>query len=88
VSLDRDLLLTVVAVFGTTISPYLFFWQASQEAEESRLSHRRRHRAKGRLGEHSFTHISVDTWIGMFFSNLVAFFIIVTTADTECSWCQ
>ena len=33
-------ILTVVAVFGTTISPYLFFWQASQEAEESRLSHR------------------------------------------------
>ena len=40
VSLDRDMILTVVAVFGTTISPYLFFWQASQEAEESRLSHR------------------------------------------------
>jgi len=37
VSFDRDLILTVVAVFGTTISPYLFFWQASQEAEESRL---------------------------------------------------
>ena len=40
-SIDRDYLLTVVAVFGTTISPYLFFWQASQEAEESRLSFRR-----------------------------------------------
>ena len=36
VLLDRDYLLTIVAVFGTTISPYLFFWQASQEAEESR----------------------------------------------------
>src|SRR3954465_10514909 len=43
VSLDRDMILTVVAVFGTTISPYLFFWQASQEAEESRLSHRVKH---------------------------------------------
>src|SRR6266850_2132553 len=42
-SLDRDFLLMIVAVFGTTISPYLFFWQASQEAEESRLSHRRMH---------------------------------------------
>ena len=40
IALDRDMLLMVVAVFGTTISPYLFFWQASQEAEESRLSHR------------------------------------------------
>jgi NRAMP (natural resistance-associated macrophage protein)-like metal ion transporter len=81
-SLDRDLLLTIVAVFGTTISPYLFFWQASQEAEESRLSHRRIHRIKGHPKEDYFTHISIDTWIGMFFSNLVAFFIIVTTAAT------
>ena len=46
-SFNRDLLLTIVAVFGTTISPYLFFWQASQEAEESRLSHRQKHGARG-----------------------------------------
>src|SRR3954470_15378403 len=78
VSFDRDLILTVVAVFGTTISPYLFFWQASQEAEESRLSHRIRH-AKTPKGAH-FNHIVTDTWIGMIFSNLVAFFIIITTA--------
>jgi Mn2+/Fe2+ NRAMP family transporter len=81
VLLDRDLLLTVVAVFGTTISPYLFFWQASQEAEESRLSHRRAHRARG-IGKDYFNHILIDTSVGMFFSNLVAFFIIVTTAAT------
>jgi NRAMP (natural resistance-associated macrophage protein)-like metal ion transporter len=97
VSLDRDMILTVVAVFGTTISPYLFFWQASQEAEESRLSHRARakmrngtdephHRATkagttAARGRH-FHHIASDTWIGMIFSNLVAFFIIVTTAAT------
>jgi NRAMP (natural resistance-associated macrophage protein)-like metal ion transporter len=82
ISLDRDLLLTVVAVFGTTISPYLFFWQASQEAEESRLSHRRRHLSPGHLPMTYFTRISIDTWIGMFFSNLIAFFIIVTAAAT------
>lgn len=80
VSLNRDLLLTIVAVFGTTISPYLFFWQASQEAEESRLSHRRRHGTG--LSHAAFNHISVDTWTGMFISNLIAFFIIVTTAAT------
>ncbi|MEJ0074384.1 MAG: divalent metal cation transporter [Alphaproteobacteria bacterium] len=80
VSLDRDMILTVVAVFGTTISPYLFFWQASQEAEESRLSHRLKH-AKTPKGVH-FRHIASDTWVGMIFSNLVAFFIIVTTAAT------
>ena len=80
VRLNRDMLLTVVAVFGTTISPYLFFWQASQGAEESRLSHRRR-RSGGADDSHGyFQRISFDTWIGMAFSNLVGFFIIVTTA--------
>ncbi len=77
-SLSKDELLTVVAVFGTTISPYLFFWQAAQEAEESRLSHRRR---KIAAGSH-FRHIALDTWTGMAMSNIVAFFIIVTTAAT------
>ena len=97
VSLDRDMILTVVAVFGTTISPYLFFWQASQEAEESRLSHRARAKMRNETDEphhratkadtiaahgRHFHHIASDTWIGMIFSNLVAFFIIVTTAAT------
>ena len=80
-SLNRDMLLTVVAVFGTTISPYLFFWQASQEAEESRLSYRRRH-AKAKLSQSAFRHIARDTWTGMIISNAIAFFIIVTTAAT------
>src|SRR5437764_7924980 len=80
VAFDRDLILTLVAVFGTTISPYLFFWQASQEAEESRLSHRVKH-VKSPKGAY-FSRIASDTWIGMIFSNLVAFFIIVTTAAT------
>lgn len=81
VSFKRDFLLMIVAVFGTTISPYLFFWQASQEAEESRLSHRRRHGSL-KPGEDYFRHISIDTWIGMLVSNFIAFFIIITTAAT------
>jgi len=81
-SFDRDYLLTIVAVFGTTISPYLFFWQASQEAEESRLSHRRIHADQGHPKEKFFAHITIDTSVGMFFSNVVAFFIIVTTGAT------
>jgi NRAMP (natural resistance-associated macrophage protein)-like metal ion transporter len=81
-SLDHDLLLTIVAVFGTTISPYLFFWQASQEAEESRLSHRHHHEADSKRVDNYFSHISIDTWIGMFFSDLIGFFIIVTTGAT------
>jgi len=80
-SYDRTSLLTIVAVFGTTISPYLFFWQTSQEAEESQLSHRRR-RSADSAGAGYFRHISFDTWTGMAFSNLVGFFIIVTTAAT------
>ena len=81
-SLGRDYLLTIVAVFGTTISPYLFFWQASQEAEESRLSHRHKLRGRPEIEKNYFRQISIDTWIGMFVSNLIAFFIIVTTAAT------
>jgi len=81
-SLDRDFILMIVAVFGTTISPYLFFWQASQEAEESRLSHRRRHQAPPSSPDDFYARIAVDTWIGMTASNLVAFFIIITTAAT------
>jgi NRAMP (natural resistance-associated macrophage protein)-like metal ion transporter len=80
VTFERDYILMIVAVFGTTISPYLFFWQASQEAEESRLSHRRKYGSQLKPGE--FRHISIDTWIGMLVSNFIAFFIIVTTAAT------
>ena len=72
----------IVAVFGTTISPYLFFWQASQEAEESRLSHRRQYGLKRQPGKDYFRRISIDTWTGMLVSNVIAFFIIVTTAAT------
>lgn len=79
---DRDYLLTIVAVFGTTISPYLFFWQASQEAEESELSYRNALGNGDLPPDHSFSHISLDTWVGMVFSNIIAFFIIVTTAAT------
>jgi Mn2+/Fe2+ NRAMP family transporter len=84
VTFDRDFVLVVVAIFGTTISPYLFFWQASQEAEESLLSHRMKLRAHGRAGLHDndFKSISIDTWAGMLLSNLIAFFIIVTTGAT------
>ena len=81
ISLDETTLLTIVAVFGTTISPYLFFWQASQEAEESRLNHRHP-TGDGAAPPGELGHIAVDTWIGMSFSNLIAFFIIVTTAAT------
>ncbi|MFC5497512.1 NRAMP family divalent metal transporter [Caenimonas terrae] len=74
---------TMVAVFGTTISPYLFFWQASQEVEEQQATPGALPliEAPKQAGA-SFRRIQVDTVIGMAFSNLVAFFIILTTALT------
>jgi len=74
---------TLVAVLGTTISPYLFFWQASQEVEEQRATpgHEPLREAPHQADEH-IERIKVDTWIGMTFSNLVAFCIMLTTAAT------
>jgi len=70
----------VVAIFGTTISPYLFFWQASQEVEE--MKDALPLRAEPAPARAELERIKLDTLIGMGFSNLVAFFIILTTAVT------
>ena len=73
----------VVAILGTTISPYLFFWQASQEAEDIKAVPERKPllRRPGQALD-AFQRIRLDTYIGMGFSNLVALAIIVTTAAT------
>ncbi|MFZ6768613.1 NRAMP family divalent metal transporter [Undibacterium sp. Di26W] len=74
---------TVVAVFGTTISPYLFFWQASQEVEEMEGDPVARPLLQApEQAAANMKRIKIDTYIGMAFSNLVAFFIILTTAVT------
>lgn len=80
---EKSYITTIVAVFGTTISPYLFFWQASQEVEDMRAdpaAHPLKH-APGEVRA-ALSRIKVDTFIGMGFSNLVAFFIMLTTAVT------
>lgn len=73
----------LVAVFGTTISPYLFFWQAAQEVEDLNASSSAQplNNAPQQAAE-NFRRIRLDTLIGMGFSNLVAFFIMLTTALT------
>ncbi len=83
VSFSADYLTALIAVFGTTISPYLFFWQASQEVEEI-TAHKGAHALKRTPKEApaEFWRIRVDTMVGMFFSNIVAFFIILTCAVT------
>src|ERR1700741_2319981 len=80
--INADYLLMVVAVLGTTISPYLFFWQASQEVEEMHKGKVHRPlRELSRGGDPELDRIKIDTTVGMFFSNAIAFFIILTTAS-------
>jgi len=73
----------LVAVLGTTISPYLFFWQASQEVEEQRATpgHQPLRDAPDQARAH-LARIRLDTYLGMLFSNLIAFCIMLTTAAT------
>lgn len=81
VSINTDYILMIVAVLGTTISPYLFFWQASQEVEEMNQGKVRRPLRELTRGGHSeLDRIKLDTIVGMIFSNTIAFFIILTTA--------
>jgi len=80
---SSDFLTTVVAVFGTTISPYLFFWQSSQEAEEvEQYSNREKLAAHPEQGEPALARIEVDTIVGMSFSNTIALSILTTAAAT------
>jgi NRAMP (natural resistance-associated macrophage protein)-like metal ion transporter len=73
---------TVVAILGTTISPYLFFWQASQEVEEEKARGRLTLEAREGATPREVRVRRVDVALGVFFSNLVMFFIILTTALT------
>lgn len=82
VTVSREALIAIVAVFGTTISPYMFFWQSAEEVEDEKLAE------DGSLLEHpekapaELNRIAMDTFIGMGFSSLISFFIILTTAVT------
>lgn len=81
--LRSDYWATFVAVLGTTISPYLFFWQASLETEEIRNHSDEESLKKApQQAAVQFERIRLDTYVGMGFSNLVAFFIIVAAAAT------
>jgi len=81
-SFDPNYLTTLVAIIGTTISPYMFFWQATQEVEED-ISLGRKHlwQRKGTT-DAELTYTAWDVGIGMFFSQVVAYFIILATAAT------
>ncbi len=72
----------VVGIFGTTISPYLFFWQASEEVEDMHAKHGRALTRDKASAKPELRRIRWDTWSGMFYSDLTAFFIILATAVT------
>src|SRR6201747_2988487 len=80
---SADYLTTIVAIFGTTISPYLFFWQASQEAEDQRVDNTKQPLIEKHYGaQKEFHRIRADTIVGMELSNLIALSIIFTAAAT------
>jgi Mn2+/Fe2+ NRAMP family transporter len=83
VTWSGDFLTTLVAILGTTISPYLFVWQSSQEAEEQRIDSKKKPLKRDDSDKGAeFQRIRLDTLIGMGFSNLIAIAIIITTAAT------
>jgi Mn2+/Fe2+ NRAMP family transporter len=80
---QTDYVVTIVAVLGTTITPYCFFWQSSEEAEEEQINPAAHPLlAVPEEAPSEISRIRVDTWIGMGFSNLISWFIIITTAAT------
>jgi NRAMP (natural resistance-associated macrophage protein)-like metal ion transporter len=82
ISLSRELMMALVAVLGTTISPYMFFWQSAEEVEDAELD------GSGSLLDHpddaprELNRIAWDNYIGMAFASLISFFIVLTTALT------
>ncbi len=83
ISLQSDYITTIIAILGTTISPYLFFWQASQEVEEIKTTPEAEPLKEApKQAPKQINRIKLDTYVGMGFSNLVAYFIILTAAVT------
>lgn len=78
---DRSSLTILVAILGTTISPYLFFWQTSEEVEERREIEKQKHK-KLIVTKHELKMVREDVNLGMFLSNVVMFAIIATAAST------
>jgi NRAMP (natural resistance-associated macrophage protein)-like metal ion transporter len=81
IELSRGFAAVLVAILGTTISPYLFFWQAAEEVEEEQTQGTSLAKRKGATSQ-ELRSARADTIMGMFFSNLIMYFIILTTAAT------
>lgn len=79
---SRGFLAVLVGILGTTISPYLFFWQAAEEVEEDRLKGQTTLAQRKGASPKELKDARTDTLIGMFFSNFIMYFIILTTGAT------
>ncbi|HYU82478.1 MAG TPA: divalent metal cation transporter, partial [Candidatus Polarisedimenticolia bacterium] len=82
VSFDRSYIATLVAILGTTISPYLFFWQTSVEVEEEKAAGKKTRAERRGATWYELRIATIDVNVGMLFSNLVMYFIILATALT------
>jgi NRAMP (natural resistance-associated macrophage protein)-like metal ion transporter len=82
ISFDRSYIATLVAILGTTISPYLFFWQTSQEVEEERAAGRKTREERRGASRFELRIATIDVTVGMLVSNLVMYFVILATALT------
>lgn len=84
ISFTKEYLLNMAAFLGTTISPYLFFWQADEEVEEEIVNHQITDIGVGvpKINDSDIKQMRIDTASGMFFSNTITFFIMVTVAST------
>jgi NRAMP (natural resistance-associated macrophage protein)-like metal ion transporter len=81
VHLDRDFVMTLVAILGTTISPYLFFWQATHEVE-AETSRGKLWQRKAGASDGELTYAALDVNVGMLFSNIVMYAVLLATAAT------
>ncbi len=82
ISADHQYIATLVAILGTTISPYLFFWQTSQEVEEEKSAGRKSRAQRRGASRFELRIATIDVTVGMLVSNLVMYFIILSTALT------
>ena len=82
ISFDKATILMITGILGTTISPYLFFWQTSQEVEEEIAGGKTTAHLRRGTNHLEIKEMRVDTWTGVFLSNLVMFFIIAVCANT------
>lgn len=82
ITFSKTQILLITGILGTTISPYLFFWQTSQEVEEEISEGKKTISERKKTGFTEIKRMRVDIWVGMFLSNLVMFFIIAVCSHT------